>query len=173
MGNCRLALTQAHIAFTQPFNNKRNTMKSPKFLSSCLALAVITAATTAQAGPPVTVTFKNLGTEAAVYTVVTGNEMSTQRNARSPSPTVDAGRSDSYIVQSTVSPDTSYATVRYVMGVKACVFTTTFSKLPAAGGVRVPKWTKTATPGGGAVCTANSRVTSLASHAWAAEFTMK
>jgi hypothetical protein len=148
-------------------------MKTTRILAPSLAVAIMTMAATAQAGPPVTVTFKNLGTEAAVYTVVTSNEISTQRNARSPGQKVAAGRSDSYIVQSTVSPDTSYATVRYVMGPKACVFTTTFSKLPAAGGARVPKWTKTATPSGGAVCTATSRVTSLSSHAWAAEFTMK
>lgn len=149
-------------------------MKTIKILAPSLALAILTAAATAQAGPPVTVTFKNLGTEAAVYTVVTSNEISTQRNARSPiRPKVDVGASDSYIVQSTISPDTGYATVRYVMGVKACVFSTTFSKTPAAGGVRVPKWTKTATPSGGAVCTATSRVTNLSNHAWAAEFTMK
>lgn len=149
-------------------------MKSPKILSSCLALAMITVATTAQAGPPVTVTFKNLGTEAAVYTVVTNNEMSTQRNARpSISSTMKPGETGVYVVQSNISPDTSYATFRYVMGIKTCVFSTTLSRLPAAGGVRVPKWTKTATPSGGAVCTATSRVTNLASHAWAAEFTMK
>jgi hypothetical protein len=149
-------------------------MQSSKVLSPLFAMAVMTAAATAQAGPPVAITFKNLGTEAAHYTVVTPNEMSTQRNARSPiHPEVRAGASNSYTVQSTVSPDTSFASVRYVMGAKACVFTTTFSKLPAAGGVRVPKWTRTATPGGGAVCTATSRVTDLSSHAWAAEFTMK
>lgn len=149
-------------------------MKLPNILLTFLALAVMTAAATAQAGPPVTVTFKNLGTEAAEYTVVTSNEMSTQRNARSPiSPKVDAGRSNTYTVQSTLSPDTSYAIVRYVMGAKACVFSTTFSKLPAAGGVRVPKWTRTATPSGGAICTATSGVTNPSNHAWAAEFTMK
>lgn len=149
-------------------------MKSPRTLLTFLALVVMTAAATAQAGPPVTVTFKNLGTETAEYKVVTSNEMSTQRNARSPiSPTVHAGRSNAYTVQSNISPDTSYAIVRYVMGAKACVFSTTFSKLTAAGGVRVPKWTRTATPSGGAVCTATSRVTNLSSHAWAAEFTMK
>lgn len=149
-------------------------MKTTKIFLSSLALAAMTAAATAQAGPPVTVTFKNLGTEAAEYTVVTSNETSTQRNARSPiSQKVEAGGSNTYTVQSTISPDTSYANVRYVMGGKACVFSTTFSKLPAAGGVRVPKWTRTATPSGGAVCTATSRVTDLSRHAWAAEFTMK
>lgn len=141
---------------------------------SSLVLTAMTVAASAQAGPPVTVTFKNLGTEAAEYTVVTSNEVSTQLNARSSiDRKVDAGASNTYTVQSNVSPDTSYATVRYVMGGKTCVFSTTFSKLPAAGGIRVPKWNRTATPSGGATCTATSRVTDLSSHAWTAEFTMK
>ncbi|RRV09288.1 hypothetical protein EGJ27_05815 [Pseudomonas sp. v388] len=149
-------------------------MKTTKTLAPFLALAIMITAATAQAGPPVTVTFKNLGTEAAVYTVVTSNETSTQRNARSPiNPTIKPGDTSVYVVQSGLSPDAGYASVRYVMGSKACVFSTTFSKLPAAGGVRVPKWTRTATPSGGAICTATSRVTDLSSHAWAAEFTMK
>lgn len=149
-------------------------MKTTKILLPSLALAAMTAAATAQAGPPVTVTFKNLGTEAAIYTVVTSNEMSTQRNARSPiNPTIKPGDTSVYVVQTNLSPDTGFASVRYVMGGKACVFSTTFSKFPAAGGVRVPKWTRTATPSGGAVCTATARVTNLSNHAWAAEFTMK
>ncbi|MEG5265154.1 hypothetical protein TRP66_12675 [Pseudomonas sp. JDS28PS106] len=149
-------------------------MNLHKALLPSIAVAVITAASSAQAGPPVTVTFKNLGAEAAQYSAVTSNEVSTQRNAKSPiSSTIKPGEISVYTVQSNISPDMSYASVRYVMGAKVCVFSTTFSKLPAAGGVRVPKWTRTATPSGGAVCTATARVTDLSSHAWAAEFTMK
>ena len=141
---------------------------------SFLALATLGATVTAQAGPPVTVTFKNLGTEQAEYTVVTRNESSTQMNAKSPvRSVVRPGESDAYTVQSTLSPDANYASVRYVMGSKSCVFSTTFMKLPGAGGVKTPKWNRTATPGGGAVCTATSRATNLSTYAWTAEFTMK
>ncbi|MBI6683394.1 hypothetical protein YA0697_16925 [Pseudomonas viridiflava] len=149
-------------------------MKRNYIALSFLALTTLGATVTAQAGPPVTVTFKNLGTEQAEYTVVTRNENSTKINAKSPiKAVVKPGQSDAYNVQSTLSPDTNYASIRYVIGSKSCVFSTTFIKAPGAGGARVPKWNRTATPAGGAVCTATSRVTSLASHAWTAEFTMK
>ncbi|MCF5709556.1 hypothetical protein GIV19_20045 [Pseudomonas syringae] len=149
-------------------------MKSPKLLLSSLALAAMTAAATVQAGPPVTVTFKNLSAEAAVYQVVTSNETSTKLNAKpSIAASVQAGKSDVYAVQSNISPDTNYASVRYAIGSKVCVFSTTFVNLPGAGGVKVPKWTRTATPSGGAMCTATSGVTNLSTYAWAAEFTMK
>lgn len=149
-------------------------MKTNHIALTFLALATLGATVTAQAGPPVTVTFKNLGTEQADYTVVTRNESSTQMNARSPiRPMVEPGEFDTYHVQSTLSPDTSYASVRYVMGSKVCVFSTTFMKLPGAGGAKIPKWNRTAASEGGAVCTATSRATNLSTYAWAAEFTMK
>ncbi|RMV98654.1 hypothetical protein ALP01_100230 [Pseudomonas caricapapayae] len=149
-------------------------MKIKKVLLTSFTLATLCAAVAAHAGPPVTVTFKNLGTEVAEYKVVTRNEISTQLNARGAiAPNVQPGDSNIYSVQSTLSPDTSYASVRYVMGSKVCVFSTTFIKLPGAGGAKVPKWNRTASPEGGAVCTATSRATNLSTYAWAAEFTMK
>ncbi|GFM78481.1 MULTISPECIES: hypothetical protein [Pseudomonas syringae group] len=148
-------------------------MKFSKLLLSSLALATMTVAATAQAGPPVTVTFKNLGTAAAEYKVVSTNERSTQLNAKE---TIDAvvaaGGSDTYVVQ-TALPDSGYASVRYAIGTKVCVFSTTFINAISTGGVKVPKWTRTATPSGGAVCTATSSVTNLSTYAWSAEFTMK
>ncbi len=48
-----------------------------------------------------------------------------------------------------------------------------FIKLLGTGGVKVPKWNRTANSEGGAVCTATSRATNLSTYAWAAEFTMK
>ncbi|MCF5705986.1 hypothetical protein GIV19_01635 [Pseudomonas syringae] len=149
-------------------------MKRNYIALSFLALTTLGATVTAQAGPAVTITFKNLGTEHAEYKPVTRNEKSTQLNARSQiSLIVQPGASDSYNVQSTISPDTNYASVRYVMGSKACTFSTTFIKAQGAGGAKVPKWNRTASPEGGAVCTATSRVTNFSTHAWAAEFTMK
>ncbi|EPF64309.1 hypothetical protein [Pseudomonas syringae] len=149
-------------------------MKTKNVLLTSLALATLCATVVAHAGPPVTVTFKNLGTEAAKHKPVTRNELSTLRNARTAiGSTVQPGDSNFYTVQSTLSPDASYASVRYVMGSKVCVFSTTFVRLAGAGGVKVPKWNRTATPEGGAICTATSRVTDLSTHAWTAEFIMK
>jgi hypothetical protein len=149
-------------------------MKTNKTLLASLAFATLCTSVTAQAGPPVTVTFKNLGTEVAEYKPVTRNEISTRLNARMAiAPKVQTGDSNVYSVQSTLSPDTSYASVRYVMGSKVCVFSTTFIKLPGAGGAKVPKWNRTANSEGGAVCTATSRATNFSTYAWAAEFTMK
>ncbi|KPX59731.1 hypothetical protein ALP66_00343 [Pseudomonas amygdali pv. photiniae] len=149
-------------------------MKNDKTLLASLAFATLCTSVTAQAGPAVTVTFKNLGSEVAEYKPVTRNEISARLNAKSPiNSAVPPGGSDTYSMQSTLSPDTSYASVRYVMGSKVCVFSTTFIKLPGAGGAKVPKWNKTANSEGGAVCTATSRATNLSTYAWAAEFTMK
>ncbi|WP_094188365.1 hypothetical protein ACTACG_19650 [Pseudomonas syringae] len=149
-------------------------MNTKKILLTSFSLVTLCAAVAAHAGPPVTVTFKNLGSDVAEYKVVTRNELSTQRNTRTTiAPNVQPGDSDSYSTQSTLSPDTNYASVRYVMGSKVCVFSTTFIKLPGAGGVKVPKWNRTANSEGGAVCTATSRATNLSTYAWAAEFTMK
>ncbi|KAA3545146.1 hypothetical protein NLO85_17935 [Pseudomonas savastanoi] len=152
-------------------------MKNDKTLLASLAFATLCTSVTAQAGPAgpaVTVTFKNLGSEVAEYKPVTRNEISARLNAKSPiNSAVPPGGSDTYSMQSTLSPDTSYASVRYVMGSKVCVFSTTFIKLPGAGGAKVPKWNRTANSEGGAVCTATSRATNLSTYAWAAEFTMK
>ncbi|KPZ15920.1 Uncharacterized protein ALO40_05417 [Pseudomonas syringae pv. viburni] len=94
-------------------------MKAKNVLLTSFALATLCAAVSVHAGPPVTVTFKNLGTEVAEYKVVTRNEISTQLNARTAiAPTVQPGDSNVYSVQSTLSPDTSYASVRYAMGSK-------------------------------------------------------
>lgn len=149
-------------------------MKTKNVLLTSFALATLCAVVSAHAGPPVTVTFKNLGTEVAEYKVVTRNEISTQLNTKTTiAPTVQTGDSDSYSTRSTLSPDTGYASVRYVMGSKVCVFSTTFIKLPGAGGAKVPKWNRTANSEGGAVCTATSRATNFSTYAWAADFTMK
>lgn len=148
-------------------------MKLSKLLLSSLALATMAVAATAQAGPPVTVTFKNLGTAPAEHKVVTTNERSTLLYVKEPIDAIVApGGSDTYVVQ-TILPDSGYASVRYAIGTKVCVFSTTFTNAISTGGVKVPRWTRTATPSGGAVCTATSGVTNLSTYAWSAEFTMK
>ncbi|UYA62042.1 hypothetical protein U1R68_02655 [Pectobacterium colocasium] len=141
----------------------------------------IFAAGTAYAGPPVTVTFKNLSNETATYKIVTNNEVSTNASASpKPATTVPAKGSDIYRVQNVISPDANAAIVRYTIGSKTCVFGTTFVNTIIPGGIfnpgapnKVPKWNKSAEGSGGAVCTATITSQSLSTYAWNVEFTMK
>nr|UKE85107.1 hypothetical protein KXZ65_08580 [Pectobacterium sp. PL152] len=97
------------------------------------------AAGAAYAGPPVTVTFKNLGNETATYKVITNNEVSTNASASpKPATTVPAKGSDIYRVQNVISPDANAAIVRYTMGSKTCVFGTTFVNTIIPGGLFNP-----------------------------------
>jgi hypothetical protein len=98
------------------------------------------------------------GSTTATYSTTNSNETSTYTNA-SPKPKteveagneVEAGKSDSYKVQSNISPDANYAIVRYSIGSKTCVFNTNYVNTLNASGVKVPKWDKSATASGGAL----------------------
>lgn len=126
-----------------------------------------------QAGPPVDVTFKNLGSGQAVLKLVTSNESSTFQIANpKPREKVDAGSVTSFRVQRVVSPDVNAAMVRYTIGSKTCAFGTTYQMRILPGGIKQPQWTKTATPSGGETCTANITNTA-ADYSWKVEFTMK
>lgn len=146
-----------------------------KFLPKLLAATSIFAATAAIAGPPVTVTFKNNNTTTdATYKIVTTNESSTYANASpKPATTVSKLGSNSYAVTSLISPDVNYANVRYKIGTKECVFGTTFVNALQPGGYKIPKWNKTATGSGGAICTATITSTNLTTYAWTVDFVMK
>lgn len=148
-------------------------MSAFKTLVSVLAVAVMVSAGSAVAGPKVDVTFKNLSNEKVIYTIVTNNEMSTKLNAKPKPKDVEPLESDVYSVQSMLSPDVNSAMVRYVSGKKSCAFGTTFVFTFGAGGIKVPRWNKNATAGGGAVCTAVITSFNAATYAWAVEFTMK
>ncbi|WP_192456261.1 hypothetical protein [Musicola keenii] len=155
-------------------------MKMKKSLLILWATGALFAAGAAHAGPPVTITFKNLGTSEAKYSPVTSNEVSTNANA-SPKPlTIVSPQGYSlYVVQNTISADATAATVRYTIGKKTCVFATTFVNTVIPGGLitgtvtKVPKWNKSATASGGATCNATITSTNLSTYAWAVEFTMK
>lgn len=136
------------------------------------ATAVMLAAAPALAGPPVEVTFRNLGTESVKLQLTNTNETSTYQIANpKPHHEVKPGESIRFTVQRLVSPDTNGAMLRYSQGRKSCAFSTTFVMM-MSGGIKQPKWNKTATPAGGATCTAvNSGFSS--NYAWKAEFTMK
>jgi hypothetical protein len=146
-----------------------------KLLPKLLAATSIFAATAAIAGPPVTVTFKNNNTTTdATYAIVTSNESSTYANASpKPATTVSKLGSNSYAVTSLISPDVNYANVRYKIGSKECVFGTTFVNALQPGGYKIPKWNKTATASGGAICTATITSTNLTTYAWTVDFVMK
>lgn len=145
-----------------------------KLLPKLLAATSIFAATAAIAGPPVTVTFKNQGTADATYTIITSNEISTYANASpKPATTVKAGINNSYTVTSLISPDVNYASLRYKIGSKECVFLTTFVNAMQPGGYKIPKWNKSATSSGGAICTATITSTNFSTYAWTVDFVMK
>ncbi len=141
-------------------------MKLFKSVFSVVALATLTAGS-AFAGPPVSVNFKNLGTADATYTIITSNEATTSVNAvPKPVTTVKAGGADTYVVQSNISP---LATI----GSKTCTFLATYVAMAGPLGSTTPKWNNTATPSGGAVCTAKVTSTNISTYAWSVEFTMK
>ena len=145
-----------------------------KLFTKLLAITSIFTATSVLAGPPVTVTFKNLGTATAVYKMTTNNEISTYSFASpKPAANVPAGSITTYTVTSTLSTDINYAYVRYSIGAKTCEFKTTFLNKLVSVGNKIPQWTKTATPSGGAVCAATITTANPTTYEWAVEFTMK
>ncbi|WP_240947041.1 hypothetical protein [Dickeya zeae] len=157
-----------------------NMLSKKNILGAAMAAVMMSAAGAAYAGPAVTITFKNLGSEIATYKPITTNEVSTNAIA-SPKPdsTVDAQSFDTYIVQNMISPDANAAVVRYTVGRKTCVFSTTFINTIVPGSaltgkiLKSPKWTKNAEASGGAVCNATITSQSLSTYAWSVEFTMK
>ena len=144
-------------------------------LPQSLVLTSVFAVAAAVAGPTVTVTFKNhAATAAASYMMVGSNEASTHANAfPKPAATVSKSGSDSYAVTSQISPDVSFASVRYRIGSRQCAFGTSFVNALKPGGNKIPQWHKTAKGSGGAVCTATITSTHLSSHAWSVDFIME
>ena len=126
------------------------------------------------AGPPVTVTFKNIGSQTVTYMPTTNNEFITKTNA-SPTPqaSVTSNDSNTYLVQNNASPDYTHANLRYQIGSKKCVYLSTFVTTPGPGATKVPKWNSTATPSGGATCTIRTTRTNPTTYAWSVEITMR
>ncbi|WP_240791751.1 MULTISPECIES: hypothetical protein [Pseudomonas] len=152
-------------------NHESQKMKTS--VKSVFAAVSLLVAGAVQAGPLVEVTFKNLGSQPANLKMVTSNESSTYQIADpKPDQKVDAGAMTYAKVQRVISPDVNAAMVRYTIGSKTCAFGTTFQMRMLPGGITQPQWTKTATPSGGATCTANITRTN-ADRSWAVEFTMK
>ncbi|HEX8595611.1 MAG TPA: hypothetical protein VF682_20410 [Pseudomonas sp.] len=148
-------------------------MKKVEVLKLSVMMAALVLTGYAQAGPEVQVTFKNNGSEPAVYRAVGGNGTSTRMNAYpKPADSVAAGALDGYRVKSNLSPDANYAVVQYQAGGKICKFNTTYVKTMERG-VRMPKWNKSAVAEGGARCDVRITSVNYSTHAWAVEFTMR
>ncbi|MNX92398.1 hypothetical protein D3C86_1245360 [compost metagenome] len=148
-------------------------MKISKSLIAAFALTAFHISS-AVAGPSVTVTSKNLGTQTATYTPITNNEAITKANA-SPTPqaSVIANGSDTYVIQSQISPDYNHANLRYQIGNKKCIYLATFVTTPGFGASKIPKWNNTATPSGGAACTIKVTKANPSTYAWSIVITMK
>ncbi|GFM86526.1 hypothetical protein PSCICO_19250 [Pseudomonas cichorii] len=148
-------------------------MKTLKGIKSVVAVATFIAAGMAQAGPSVTVVFKNNGSSAALYSPIDSNEGLTRSFAvKSPSASVSAGGTDTYVVKGRLSPDASHAFVRYRAGVKECKFKSTYI-MAHTRGVRAPKWIKEAVATGGARCDARIVSVNNSTHEWTVEFVMR
>ncbi len=143
-------------------------MKSALLIITTALLLATTA--TVHAGPPVTVTIKNLNTTtAATYSIITNNESLTYANStpKPPTPVPPSTMAAPFVVQSTLSPDVNFASIRYKVGSKTCVYYTAY--VNGTG----PQWSKSATPSGGATCTATITAINPATAAWSVELTIK
>lgn len=122
----------------------------------------------AHAGPPVTVVFKNLGTAVAKNVLISQNEKLTNASSTPlPASTVPGGASNTFVVANPLSPDANMAALRYQIGTKECVFYTAYVNAIS------PVWSKSATPSGGATCTATITSVNPTTNAWNVQFTMK
>ncbi|MBX8617545.1 hypothetical protein K5D48_10870 [Pseudomonas cichorii] len=148
-------------------------MKTLKGIKGVMAVVAFVTAGAVQAGPQVTVIFKNSGSAPAVYSPVDSNEAMTRTfAAKVPVAIVSAGSTDSYVVKGRLSPDASHAFVRYRAGIKECKFKSTYI-MAHTRGVRVPKWIKDALASGGARCDARIVSVNSTTHEWTVEFVMR
>ncbi|WP_341522336.1 hypothetical protein AABC73_02610 [Pseudomonas sp. G.S.17] len=147
-------------------------MKNKNALKICGGVVALTMAGYAQAGPEVTITFKNNGTAAASYDVVGSSAYSYAEARPKPKAEINPGESDVYGVKGAQSPDVATVVFQYKMGAKICKFKTSYVKLPSRSGT-VPKWNKSEQSLGGARCEARITGTNFATHDWTVEFSMK
>lgn len=147
-------------------------MNDKKRLKVVIATAGLMAAGIAQAGPEVTITFKNAGNMEAVYDVVGSSAFSYAEANPKPGRRVKPGESDVYHVKGRQSPDVTSVVFQYTMGPKICKFKTSYLHLPGRSG-KAPKWDKSAQASGGARCDVNVTSANMATHDWAVEFTMR
>jgi len=88
-----------------------------------VALAVLGCA---QAGPQVSITFKNNGSSDAIYDFVGSRAYSYAEATPKPSKTINPGASDQFIVKGRLSADVTIAIFQYRTGMKTCKFKTSY-----------------------------------------------
>jgi hypothetical protein len=147
-------------------------MKVPNSLFCGVAIMSLAAVGVAQAGPQVKITFKNNGSSDAIYDVRGSSAYSYAEANPKPEPRVSMGESSVFYVRGAQSADVTTVVFQYRMGAKTCKFKTSYLKLPSRGGT-LPKWGKSAEPGGGARCDVRVTSADMSSHDWTVEFTMR
>lgn len=149
-------------------------MNTKKKANVSLAICALVMGEVVHAAPKVIVNFKNNTADDAMY--VRGNsrnEVTTYLNA-SPKPgKVVAGSSSSFTVSANGTSPITYASVRYQAGVKSCQFTTSYLMNSTPGGVRTPKWNRSAIASGGAKCDVSVTSVNYSSHDWIVSFIMR
>lgn len=149
-------------------------MKNIKAINCCMVTVAMLNVGVAVAAPQVSVNFTNNTAEPVTYQIGSSrNETTTYSNA-SPKPSnVPAGGSESYIVRTTGSSPITYAMVTYTSGSKSCRFTTSYLMNSTPGGVRTPKWNKSAVASGGARCDISIASVNYSSHDWSVNLIMR
>jgi hypothetical protein len=149
-------------------------MKSAKTIKSAMSVVAMLSAGSAIATPQVTVTFTNNAAELAAYQPGSSrNETTTYSNA-SPKPSnVPPGASESYTIRATGSSPITYGMVTYRSGSKSCQFTTSYLMNSTPGGVRTPKWNKSAVASGGARCDISITAVNYSNHDWSVNLIMR
>ena len=149
-------------------------MKSKNKVNAVLLFSTLVTVGTVSAGPQVTVNFKNETDENAVYVRgSSSNEQTTYSNASPKPDAVAAGASTSFNVRPSGASPISYATVRYQAGFKTCQFTTSYLMSSTPGGIRTPKWNRSAVSGGGARCDVTVTSVNYSNHNWVVNFIMR
>jgi hypothetical protein len=149
-------------------------MNTKKKANVSLAICALVMGEVVHAAPKVIVNFKNNTADDATYMRGNSrNDVATYLNA-SPKPgKVVAGGSSSFTVNSNGTSPITYATVRYQAGVKSCQFTTSDLMNSTPGGVRTPKWNRSAIASGGAKCDVSVTSVNYSNHDWIVSFIMR
>jgi hypothetical protein len=149
-------------------------MNTKKKANVSLAICALVMGEVVHAAPKVIVNFKNNTADDATYMRGNSrNDVATYLNA-SPKPgKVVAGSSSSFTVSANGTSPITYATVRYQAGVKSCQFTTSYLMNSTPGGVRTPKWNRSAIASGGAKCDVSVTSVNYSNHDWIVSFIMR
>lgn len=149
-------------------------MKNVKTIKCSMVAVAMLSSGAALATPQVTVNFTNNTAEPVVYQPGSSrNETTTYSNASPKPSSVLAGGSESYTVRATGGSPITYAMVTYRSGSKSCRFTTSYLMSSTPGGIKTPKWNKSAVANGGARCDISITSVNYSSHDWSVNLIMR